>query len=151
MHNMRKSAAVLTAGALVMVTWTVWAQSKPSSQAATSANDQIISNNAQSMLEQGREIFRFDTFGDEAFWGDTLRLHQAIAGEKQGGVGPGVSPKTALAVDHRTDPAIHPRFRPASGNDDNLSSSTTRCKSSIRTALILGGRSGVRRGRLSRN
>src|SRR5215469_13819494 len=103
MHNMRKSAAVLTAGALVMVTWTVWAQSKPSSQAATSANDQIISNNAQSMLEQGREIFRFDTFGDEAFWGDALRLHQAIAGEKQGGVGPGVSPKTALAVGLKVD------------------------------------------------
>ncbi len=27
---------------------------------------------------------RFDTFGDEAFWGDTLKLHQAIAGEANG-------------------------------------------------------------------
>src|SRR5262245_29533189 len=40
---------------------------------------------------------------DEAFWGDALRLHQAIAGEKQGGVGPGVSPKTALAVGLKVD------------------------------------------------
>jgi hypothetical protein len=55
----------------------------------------MISNHAQEMLNQGKEIFRFDTFGNEAYWGDALRLHQAIAGEKQGGVGPGVSPKTA--------------------------------------------------------
>ena len=32
---------------------------------------------------RGRQIFRFDTFGDEAFWGDTLKLHQAIAGARE--------------------------------------------------------------------
>ena len=42
--------------------------------------------NAQLMVEDGREIFRFDTFGDEAFWGDTLKLHQAIEGASFGGV-----------------------------------------------------------------
>lgn len=42
------------------------------------------------MLKEGRQIFRDDTFGSEAFWGDTLQLHKAIAGEKNGGVGPGV-------------------------------------------------------------
>src|SRR4051794_36828571 len=47
---------------------------------------------------KGRQIFRFDTFGDETFWGDTLKLHQAIEGGSHGGVGPGVSPKAALAV-----------------------------------------------------
>jgi len=26
----------------------------------------------------GREIFRFDTFGDERFWTDTLRMHEVI-------------------------------------------------------------------------
>ena len=104
MHNVRKSAAVLAAGALAMVTWAVWAQSKKtSSQATPSANDQLISNNAQEMLKQGKQVFRYDTFGDEAFWGDALHLHQAIAGEKQGGVGPGVSPKTALAVGLKVD------------------------------------------------
>ncbi len=30
-------------------------------------------------LEQGRKIFRYDTFGDEDFWGGTLRLHEAVA------------------------------------------------------------------------
>ena len=102
MNNTRKSVALLAAGVL-LVAWSVWAQSKKTSQAALSANDQIISNNAQEMLERGKEIFRFDTFGDEAFWGDALHLHRAIAGEKLGGVGPGVSPKTALAVGLKVD------------------------------------------------
>ena len=62
-----------------------------------------IADNARIMLDQGRKTFRFDTFGDEAFWGDTLKLHQAVAGAKQGGVGPGVSPKTALAVGLKVD------------------------------------------------
>ncbi|HEY9205850.1 MAG TPA: hypothetical protein VIO58_08000 [Candidatus Methanoperedens sp.] len=62
-----------------------------------------VLNNAQQMVMEGRHIFRFDTFGDEAFWGDTLQLHKAIEGEKFEGVGPGVSPKTALAVGLKVD------------------------------------------------
>jgi cytochrome c5 len=31
------------------------------------------------MLAEGRQTFRFDTFGDEAFWGGTLRLHEVVA------------------------------------------------------------------------
>jgi hypothetical protein len=34
--------------------------------------DRVISANNQKLLADGRQIFRFDTFGDEAFWGDTL-------------------------------------------------------------------------------
>jgi len=55
------------------------------------------------MVEEGRRTFRSDTFGSEAFWGDTLQLHRAIAGDKHGGVGGGVSPKTALAVGLKVD------------------------------------------------
>ena len=65
--------------------------------------DAQITDHAQTMLEQGRQIFRYDTFGSEAFWGDALELNKAIAGGKQGGVGPGVSPKTALAVGLKVD------------------------------------------------
>jgi len=65
--------------------------------------DMEIQRNAQAMMEEGKETFRFDTFGDEAFWGDALQLHRAIAGEKHGGVGAGVSPKTALAVGLKVD------------------------------------------------
>jgi hypothetical protein len=65
--------------------------------------DSVIRENGREMIEEGRQIFRFDTFGDEAFWGDALQLHQAIAGEGLGGVGPGVSPRTALAVGLKVD------------------------------------------------
>src|SRR5215218_10047353 len=65
--------------------------------------DAQISSNAQQMLEEGRQIFRFDTFGDEVFWGNKLKLHQAIQGSKFGGVGAGLSPKAALAVGLKVD------------------------------------------------
>jgi hypothetical protein len=65
--------------------------------------DQQISNNANQMIEQGKQIFRYDTFGDEVYWSDKLKLHQAIQGSKFGGVGAGVSPKTALAVGLKVD------------------------------------------------
>jgi len=58
---------------------------------------------ALAMLERGRRIFRFDTFGDEAFWGGTLRLHEAIEGARFGGVGPGLSPAAALGVGLKVD------------------------------------------------
>lgn len=31
--------------------------------------DQVIRENSTSMMDAGRQAFRFDTFGDEAFWG----------------------------------------------------------------------------------
>ncbi len=72
-------------------------------QTPASNSGQMIAQNADQMVNQGKQTFRFDTFGDEAFWGDTLHLHQAIEGAKLGGVGPGVSPQTALAVGLKVD------------------------------------------------
>jgi hypothetical protein len=66
-------------------------------------NDRQIEKIARQTLTEGRQVFRFDTFGDEDFWGGALRLHQAIEGTRFGGVGPGVSPKTALAVGLKND------------------------------------------------
>src|SRR5918994_1959496 len=40
------------------------------------------------LLARGQEIFRFDTYGDETFWTDTLRLHEVIRAS--------VSPTAAL-------------------------------------------------------
>lgn len=37
------------------------------------------SENAEEMIEQGRHTFRFDTYGDEAFWTDQLHMHQAVS------------------------------------------------------------------------
>ena len=67
------------------------------------AFNQAADQNAQRMVNEGRQTFRFATFGDEAFWGGQLHLHQAIEGQKLGGVGPGVSPATALAVGLKVD------------------------------------------------
>src|SRR5262245_4163058 len=59
-------------------------------------------------IRKGRHTFRFDTFGDEAFWGGELRLHEAIEGAAHGGVGPGLSPEDALAAGLKVDVAALP-------------------------------------------
>jgi len=45
--------------------------------------------------DEGREIFRFDTFGDERFWTDTLLMNQVIETS--------VDPVTALSVGLKVD------------------------------------------------
>ncbi len=94
--------------AIVLVTAATVALRQVSSAAqeqsrATGPFDSTIAQNAQRMIEEGRRIFRYDTFGDEAFWGDQLKLHQAIVGQKLGGVGPGLSPKMALSLGLKVD------------------------------------------------
>lgn len=75
----------------------------PGSSQTAQGFDRQIGENARRMMEQGKQIFRYDTFGDEVYWTGKLKLHQAIEGSKFGGVGPGVSPKTALAVGLKVD------------------------------------------------
>jgi hypothetical protein len=110
MNHAKKLVTILT-GCVFLVLLAAWASGAKSNKASSThaaaaaapANDQQINNNMQAMFNQGRQIFRYDTFGDEAFWGDTLHLHHAIAGEHLGGVGAGVSPKTALSVGLKVD------------------------------------------------
>ena len=47
------------------------------------------------LVEQGKQIFRFDTFGDEAQWTDALRMHEVISAA--------VDPATALSVGLKVD------------------------------------------------
>ena len=72
------------------------------------AFDGAIAANARRLMDEGRTTFRHDTFGSEEFWGGALQLHRAIAGQKHGGVGAGVSPKQALAVGLKVDVAALP-------------------------------------------
>ncbi len=65
--------------------------------------DQITIASGVTEILNGRKIFRFDTFGDQAFWGGTLGLHRAIAGQANGGVGAGLSPKAALELGLKVD------------------------------------------------
>jgi cytochrome c2 len=55
---------------------------------------------APAQANNGKEIFRFDTFGDEQFWTDTLRMHEVIQSS--------VSPATALGVGLKVDSAALP-------------------------------------------
>ncbi len=59
--------------------------------------------NAALLLAEGRDTFRYDTFGDEEFWGGKLELHDAIKGAALGGVGGGLSPRAALALGLKVD------------------------------------------------
>lgn len=60
-------------------------------------------DNDPALIAEGKNIFRFDSFGDEEFWSGLLHLDKAIAGANNGGYGPGVSPNTALAVGLKVD------------------------------------------------
>jgi hypothetical protein len=68
-----------------------------------------VFRNGSSMIARGMGIFRFDTFGDQAFWGDQLGLHQTIKGTALGGIGPGLSPKTALSLGLKVDVQALPK------------------------------------------
>jgi cytochrome c peroxidase len=99
-HRPLLAALLLVAGLLLGARFNLWAEGR---EQARTQPDGVISDNARRMMEEGRQTFRFDTFGSEAFWGDALKLHQAVAGGQNGGVGPGVSPKTALSVGLKVD------------------------------------------------
>ena len=69
-----------------------------------------IRKNADEMMEKGRAVFRFETFGDEAFWTEKLQLHKAIADKGAGGIGEGLSPKAALDAGLKVDIDVLPKF-----------------------------------------
>jgi hypothetical protein len=68
-----------------------------------------VERHALEQIHEGRDTFRFSTFGDETFWGDGIGLHLAIAGAANGGVGAGVSPAAALKAGLKVDLAALPR------------------------------------------
>ena len=92
--------AMGVAGALVAMGLTAAASAGHSTGSRVSAAAQGRGNK---LIREGKQTFRFDTFGDQAFWGGTLHLNQAIAGAANGGVGPGLSPKAALAAGLKVD------------------------------------------------
>jgi hypothetical protein len=111
---MRKSISATLVVAICMAA--VWTAAFVGARAQTArihaldqpAFDQTISANVGDLVTHGRSAFRFDTFGDERFWGGTLKLHHAIEGARFGGIGPGVSPATALAVGLKIDATMVP-------------------------------------------
>jgi hypothetical protein len=73
------------------------------------AFDRAIKNNSDDLFKKGKAVFRFETFNDETFWTDKLQLHKAIADDKHGGIGKGLTPKEALAAGLKVDLDILPK------------------------------------------
>lgn len=53
-----------------------------------------VEENAELLINEGRQIFRFDTFGDEAFWTDALGMQKPVST---------LPPSTALALGLKVD------------------------------------------------
>jgi hypothetical protein len=100
---------LMSAIAVVFLTQESAAQRPGVSASRPGSFDEVIDDTSAELFRNGRQIFRFDTFGDERFWSGALKLHQAIAGARLGGVGPGVSPATALGVGLKVDVDMVPR------------------------------------------
>jgi hypothetical protein len=104
--------ALLSAVALISLgggMFSLAAVSKPSRHHHAHHRKSAAERHELALFRQGRRVFRNATFNDEKFWGGTLQLHKAIEGAANGGVGPGVSPKTALAVGLKVDVTRLPR------------------------------------------
>lgn len=88
-------------------------QKKKRAQADESGNpktwDASVTENANEMMEKGKAVFRFETFGDEVFWTDKLQLHKVIADKGAGGTGEGLSPKKALELGLKVDLDVLPK------------------------------------------
>lgn len=65
------------------------------------------------LVQEGQQIFRYDTFGDESFWTDVLQMNKVIE--------TGVSPKTALAVGLKVDATALPAAVVAGIQDGSIS------------------------------
>jgi hypothetical protein len=84
-------------------------RTKEGVRAAGPRLDRSVRDNVERLLAEGMQTFRLDTFGSEDFWGGQVKLHQAVEGEKFGGVGPGLSPKQALVLGLKVDMEAVPK------------------------------------------
>ena len=94
---------MFVAGGLLVTSVVIAHRANASDDSSGSSDKNTISGDAKNLIVQGRDTFRNDTFGDEAFWGDALQLHKAIEGSKFGGTGSGLSPSAALALGLKVD------------------------------------------------
>ena len=86
------SAGVMLASIYLAACFNGGEPTQPAAETSRGAGPAPLS---PAMIAQGRTIFRFDTFGDETFWTDTLRMHEVIRSA--------VDPLTALAVGLKVD------------------------------------------------
>jgi len=68
-----------------------------------------IEANADRLIDEGRKVFRHDTFGSQDYWGGKLELHKAISGAERHGVGKGLTPHQALQLGLKVDSDAVPK------------------------------------------
>jgi mono/diheme cytochrome c family protein len=96
MTTLRRNIALFAGMALIgsaATVLTVQAQKAPAAKASDKGA-------AKASVEDGKQIFRFDTFGDERLWTDQLRMHEVVETK--------VDPTTALAVGLKVDADVLP-------------------------------------------
>jgi hypothetical protein len=84
-HNSRVRPAVITAVLAIAL----------AAACQQSTGSKPDGSDDPALVAAGKDIFRFDTFGDETFWTDTLRMHEVISSA--------VDPTTALSVGLKVD------------------------------------------------
>jgi mono/diheme cytochrome c family protein len=128
MPRTRQTLFCICAAAFAFSCRSLSTESAPQNPAVEKAEqrDDVADHGAE-LLAQGREVFRYDTFGSEAFWGGQLRLHETLAGEKHGGSGPGLSARQALAAGLKVDVAQLPKilYQAVAGGSVDLDATDT--------------------------
>jgi len=89
----RFAAAGLLATAVLVLAAVVVSGAKQGQQKPSQFLGSAEANSKQ-MIDQGRQVFRFDTFGDEAFWTGQLQIQQAVST---------LSPRNALGLGLKVD------------------------------------------------
>ena len=101
-----RSASILSAIAVAALLSACRDDEQPTSPRRLDVRADAAADLDPELVRQGKAIFRFDTFGDETFWTDTLKLHRVIRSS--------VSPAVALGVGLKVDvEALPPSVRQA--------------------------------------
>ena len=96
-----RHGAIYERGMLALVLLTAGAVFSGCGKTRASPGDSAVSlGSAADSVAEGQRIFRFDTFGDEQFWTDTLHMNQVVEQS--------VDPTTALAVGLKVDADVLP-------------------------------------------
>jgi hypothetical protein len=101
-----KKTALLVGLSLAIIAAVRCTKQQNPDDAAPQADTKTLHDNKPEdpvLVAEGKNIFRFDSYGDEDFWSGLLHIDKAIAGAANGGYGTGVSPATALSIGLKVD------------------------------------------------
>ena len=142
---MKNSKLILVSAGLLFTMMIAWqcsdlekTRKTPDTSGSPDAWNNSINDNASEMLEKGKAVFRFETFGDEAFWTDELQIHRAIADSKHGGIGEGLSPEKALEAGLKVDLSLLPGFLKKEVEDGNILNDPAVTLQLIKLNAVLG-------------